>query len=143
LEEIKKAGETLMEARGSALVVATKTLVTTAQSFTVVVNQAINEKTPDANKIKVEEYTNKIKASLKTIIPAAKAVGVLNNNAENTPDLKLLKKEVQNLVDSCEIMLINLRMDGLIPLSEEYFGEKKKERKKKTFFKCIFPFHRG
>ena len=113
MEEVKKAAETLIESRGAALVVATKGLVTGAQNLTVLVNQSLNDKTPKANKVKVEEYTNKVKNSLKSVIPAAKAVGVLNNNAENTPDLKTLKKEVQSLVDSCEIMLISLRMDGI------------------------------
>jgi len=112
LEEVKKAAETLVESRGAALVVATKGLVTSAQGFTVIVNQSLNDKTPKANKVKVEDYTNKVKATLKNVIPAAKAVGILNNNAENTPDLKNLKREVQSLVDSCEIMLISLRMDG-------------------------------
>lgn len=111
LENLKKTADTLLLSRGNLMVAATKALVTESQNFTLAMSKKIDDKTPKQKKEKVEEYINKVKAILKAIIPAAKAVGVLTADVDSSQELKVLKKEVTTLTDACEFILITLRME--------------------------------
>jgi len=64
------------------------------------------------------------KIHLKNLIPLAKAVGAQAAGQEKPSDISSLKKEISELVDSCELMIYNLRLqdDDIM-----FFQEKKRE----------------
>jgi len=109
LEDLKKAAKALLEAKGSATVLATKSVVSLSQSFCSTITGYLDDETPKFKKEKLEEYTRNVKTSLKNVIPAAKAFGIQTGDASE--ELKVLKKEIKSLLDSCEVMLITLRME--------------------------------